>query len=395
MKERIKQALGLKTSVEEKPLQEHRRLHEIYFPKNLHAVIRRERARADRQRGQFSLVMFRLMPARGRLATLRLARLVLNEVRTTDEVGQFDDITVCAILPETTPDGAAKLIDRVGEQGKRRGMSIEPVLYTYPFNWFKQEKDGDCDDDENTPPSGGIGRGAGVEPAAGRVAEWIRRAEESGNRQRVRARPLEELLARPPSIAKRAIDTVAAGLVLLMASPVLAVIAIAIKTTSSGPVIFKQYRTGLGGRPFQIWKFRTMCNDAEKQKAALRAISEQDGPAFKLANDPRVTRVGALLRKTSLDELPQLWNVLRGDMSLVGPRPLPIDEQALCDQWHRGRLDVMPGLTCIWQVEGRSRVSFEEWMRMDLGYIRTNHVWRDIRIMLATVPAVLLRRGAK
>ena len=138
----------------------------------------------------------------------------------------------------------------------------------------------------------------------------------------------------------------------------------------------------------------TMAVDAESRKDALRSQSEQDGPAFKLKNDPRVTRIGGLLRRTSIDELPQLWNVLRGDMSLVGPRPLPVIESDGCLRWQRRRLAVTPGLTCIWQVSGRSRVTFNEWMRMDLQYVRRRSFWTDIKLIFSTIPSVLLRRGA-
>jgi len=194
---------------------------------------------------------------------------------------------------------------------------------------------------------------------------------------------------------KRAIDMTGAGIGLIMLAPIMAVVALAIKGTSRGPVIFKQRRAGLGGQPFYIYKFRTMIADAEAQKAALRKHSEQDGPAFKLTNDPRITKIGKLLRETSLDELPQLFNVLLGDMSLVGPRPLPMDESAACDRWQRRRLDVTPGLTCIWQVKGRSRVTFAEWMRMDVNYIRRRTMWHDVKILAETIPAVLLRKGAR
>lgn len=370
-----------------KPVGEHRHLHEMYFPKHLLSVIRRERARADRQRGQFSLVMFRLVPARGRWATLRLSRIVLDEIRATDELGQFDRHTVCAILPDTAPEGAWKLIARVTESATARGMQVEPVIYTYPTNWLdprKSQKDDDSDRDAG-----------GGEP---QVADWVRRAEAADRTpagQPFDTLPLEALLERRPGGMKRALDCALAGSVLLVASPILIVIAALIKFTSEGPIVFRQWRSGIGGRPFEIYKFRTMCVNADAMKAKLRAQSEQDGPAFKMTRDPRVTRIGAFLRKTSLDELPQLFNVIKGDMSLVGPRPLPLDEQAQCDQWHRGRLDVMPGLTCIWQVKGRSRVTFEEWMRMDLSYIKRYHTWEDLKLMFATVPAVLLRRGAK
>lgn len=382
---------------------EHRRLHEMYFPKHLLTVIRRERARADRQKGQFSLVMFRLLPVRGRWATLRLCKIVLDEVRATDEVGQFDRHTVCAILPDTAPDGAWKLIDRVHERAAARGWTVEPVVYTYPSSWFDHHHH----DRGNGSGSGHYGdgpsRGAGPSRIGdGRGAGYLHRShvvgdDAGGYQTEVRGRvlPLEALLVQRPGFLKRAIDIVAAGSVLLLASPFMILCALLIKYTSEGPIIFKQWRSGLGGRPFEIYKFRTMCVNADAMKAKLRAQSEQDGPAFKMTHDPRVTKIGAFLRKTSLDELPQLLNVIKGDMSLVGPRPLPLDEQAQCDQWHRGRLDVMPGLTCIWQVHGRSRVTFEEWMRMDLRYIKGHAVLHDLKLMFQTVPAVLLRRGAK
>jgi lipopolysaccharide/colanic/teichoic acid biosynthesis glycosyltransferase len=206
---------------------------------------------------------------------------------------------------------------------------------------------------------------------------------------------LENLLVCPLPWWKRTSDMAGALAGLILASPVMLVAALLIRYGSKGPAIFTQQRAGLGGRPFTIYKFRTMVVDAEEQKAALRKFSEQDGPAFKLTNDPRITKVGRFLRKTSIDELPQLWNVLKGDMTLVGPRPLPVGESDACEQWHRRRLDVTPGLTCIWQVKGRSKVSFSEWVRMDVAYIRRRTFFNDMRILFETVPAVLLRKGAR
>jgi lipopolysaccharide/colanic/teichoic acid biosynthesis glycosyltransferase len=174
----------------------------------------------------------------------------------------------------------------------------------------------------------------------------------------------------------------------------MAAAALAVRLSGPGPILFTQRRAGLGGRPFTIFKFRTMTTDAEALKASLRALSERDGPAFKLTDDPRVTRVGKFLRSTSIDELPQLWNVLKGEMSLVGPRPLPLDESDGCTRWQRHRLDVTPGLTCIWQVSGRSTVSFAQWVRMDMKYIRRRTFLHDLWILVRTVPAVVLRKGA-
>jgi lipopolysaccharide/colanic/teichoic acid biosynthesis glycosyltransferase len=190
------------------------------------------------------------------------------------------------------------------------------------------------------------------------------------------------------------LDIAGAGVGLLLLSPLLTVVAVAVKLTSAGPVLFTQKRTGAGGRTFVLYKFRSMYVDAEGRKAELMTLNEQDGPAFKIRKDPRVTWLGRWLRSTSLDELPQLWNVLKGDMSLVGPRPLPCNESAACTIWQKRRLDVTPGLTCIWQVEGRSSVSFNEWIRMDLQYLEERSLKADLKLLARTIPAVLSRRGA-
>jgi lipopolysaccharide/colanic/teichoic acid biosynthesis glycosyltransferase len=173
------------------------------------------------------------------------------------------------------------------------------------------------------------------------------------------------------------------------------VIAVVIKLTSRGPAFYSQEREGLGGRRFRIFKFRTMRLDADRMLAQLRQYSEQDGPAFKMSRDPRTTWIGRWLRKTSMDELPQLWNVLRGDMSLVGPRPLPIEESLKCSPWQRQRLAVLPGLTCTWQIVGRNTVPFDEWMRMDLQYVRRQSFLFDIELLLRTPTSLVLQRGPR
>jgi lipopolysaccharide/colanic/teichoic acid biosynthesis glycosyltransferase len=160
-------------------------------------------------------------------------------------------------------------------------------------------------------------------------------------------------------------------------------------------VLFRQTRCGLYGRRFTLYKFRTMVEGAEERLAELQHLNEMDGPVFKSRRDPRVTRLGRLLRKFSLDELPQLWNVLRGDMSLVGPRPPIPDEVARYERWQRRRLSMKPGLTCLWQVSGRNELTFEEWMRLDLEYIDNWSLWLDLKIALKTIPAVLRGRGAR
>lgn len=199
------------------------------------------------------------------------------------------------------------------------------------------------------------------------------------------------------SLAKYVVDIVGATTLLLtFALPMIAA-AILIRLTSPGPILFRQQRSGLNGQPFTMYKFRSMTTDAEQRKIELAALNEMSGPVFKVTNDPRITKVGKWLRKYSIDEFPQLFNVLKGEMSLVGPRPLPVDEVRRFDDFaHRRRLSVKPGLTCLWQIKGRNEVTdFKDWVRLDLEYIDNWSIWLDLKILWQTVPVVLLAKGAK
>jgi len=195
-------------------------------------------------------------------------------------------------------------------------------------------------------------------------------------------------------IGKRFLDISITAVGLVLISPLLLVIALAVKLTSKGPVIFSQERVGLNGRVFKMYKFRSMVQNAEELKEKLAHLNEMSGPVFKIKDDPRVTPVGKFIRKTSLDELPQLWNVLKGDMSLVGPRPPLPKEVNMYDPKYRKRLAVKPGITCIWQISGRNDVDFEQWMEMDANYIDSWSLWLDMKILAKTVPVVLMRKGA-
>jgi exopolysaccharide biosynthesis polyprenyl glycosylphosphotransferase len=196
-------------------------------------------------------------------------------------------------------------------------------------------------------------------------------------------------------MGKRAIDIAFAAVGLLLLAPLLVLVGSAVALDSTGPVFFTQERIGLGRRRFLIWKFRTMVQDAEAQVAALEARNEVRGAAFKMRHDPRVTRVGRIIRRLSLDELPQLFNVLAGDMSLVGPRPLPVrDVERIVEPWQQRRFSMKPGLTCLWQVNGRHEITFEHWMELDLQYIDRWSPALDFEIVMKTVPAVLRGVGA-
>ncbi len=198
-----------------------------------------------------------------------------------------------------------------------------------------------------------------------------------------------------PVFIKRIFDFTISSLLIALLAPVLFVVAILIKLTSPGPVLFVQKRLGLNKRRFDVYKFRTMVADAEAQMPKIEHLNEVSGPVFKIKNDPRITSIGKFLRKTSIDELPQLFNVLRGEMSLVGPRPLPVrDYEGFNQDRQRRRFSVKPGITCLWQIRGRSSIPFEQWMELDLQYIDKWSLWLDLEILMRTIPAVLKGSGA-
>ncbi len=195
-------------------------------------------------------------------------------------------------------------------------------------------------------------------------------------------------------LMKRVTDIVLAGVGIILLSPLFLITALAIKLEDNGPAFFTQPRAGKDMKTFDMYKFRSMYVDADKKFEDLMGLNEQTGHAFKIKNDPRITKVGRFIRKYSIDELPQLINILKGEMSIVGPRPILKFQMEECDEYDRQRLVVQPGLTCYWQINGRADIGWEEWMEMDLDYIEDMSLWTDIKIILKTVPAVVKGEGA-
>ena len=326
-------------------------------------LVKRERARTDRTGVGFSLLVFSSNQGNGADALERVAEILRRRLRLPDVAAWLDKGQILSLLPATPACGAWKVAEDVCSELPSDTPAPEQKVYYYPTDWLSPET-------------------AGVEHV---------------KRPRPQERPvhaMEALFVQPLPPWKRAMDVVGALGALLLGFPVLAMAAAAVKLSSPGPVFFRQQRIGLGGRPFAIYKFRSMVADAEHQKSEVLTANEQEGPVFKIKNDPRTTSVGRFLRRTSIDELPQLWNVLRGDMSLVGPRPLPWEEVARLDVWQRRRWDVTPGLTCFWQVNGRCEIPFADWVRMDLRYVESRSLVQDLKLLLKTVPAVLSQRGA-
>jgi exopolysaccharide biosynthesis polyprenyl glycosylphosphotransferase len=195
-------------------------------------------------------------------------------------------------------------------------------------------------------------------------------------------------------VSKRIFDLVVASIALILLVPIVPLIVVMIRLDTPGPVFFRQERVGKNGRGFKFYKFRSMHTDAERQRQEVETMNEQDGPIFKVRSDPRITSVGKFLRRSSLDEIPQIFNVFKGEMSIVGPRPPLPSEVEQYQPWHRRRLEVTPGITCLWQISGRSHLSFNEWMRLDMEYLKQRSFKTDMLILLRTVPAVIARKGA-
>lgn len=346
-------------------------------------LLRRERLRSDRSQSPFTLLHARptaeVSGSEGREALAAFIRGAAERIRETDIAGPYGD-GVGLILIDTDLDGAETVL-RAIDNGDCR---LEFELMVYPEGEHTQDDDREL-------------VGADCQPSQAQVSGAEERVDSLAARLHPRVKTTSLLSQFAVSIPtwKRGLDLLAAGLGLIVLFPLLAAVACAIKCVSPGPALFSQRRTGRGGKPFTLYKFRTMHVNAEAMRAELMALNEQDGPAFKITDDPRVFSLGRILRKTCIDELPQLWNVLLGDMSLVGPRPLPCEETKQSEQWTRRRYDVTPGLTCTWQVEGSLRVTFTEWMRMDLRYIRGQRLWLDLTLIGRTIGEVLLARASR
>jgi lipopolysaccharide/colanic/teichoic acid biosynthesis glycosyltransferase len=338
-------------------------------------LLERERSLADRGTRRFSVLSLRLRSAevgdgRVRTAFAELAQQLSSRLRSTDLVGQLGAERLEILLTDTEPAGAQVVATCVQELCAKLGLAPERTIYVYPSvdeAGAQREDEGRLLDEGSAPVA--------PAPHPPLVDLW----------------PLLDI---PTPAWKRSLDALVSGTALVLLLPVFALIALAIRLDTSGPVIFRQLRAGRGGRPFVFYKFRSMSVDAEARRAALAARNEMDGPVFKIRDDPRITRVGRLLRRFSIDELPQLWNVLKGDISLVGPRSPTLDELSKYERWQRRRLSVTGGITCTWQVSGRSQIPFLEWVRLDLRYVACRNAWLDLRLLLATLPAVVSGRGA-
>ena len=347
---------------------------------------------------------------------------ITGRVRSCDDVGWFERNVIGVLLPGTGAEGAYKVAGELERLLADLGVTGRWEVFTYPEHW-------DVVGDDH--PSSGVirtfsgGDSSSNGEAAGSHSNGHTNGEVEpqepqephengvtvgapGSTESVPVKPkpyeapsvedhstlMDRLYPRPP-LWKRITDIIGASIAVLLFLPVMLVAAVAVKLSSPGPVFFRQKRVGMGGRHFFFYKFRTMSTDAEDRKKDLLSQNEQSGPVFKMTHDPRITPVGRFLRRTSIDELPQLWNVIRGDMSLVGPRPPLPEEVEMYDRWQKRRLDRMGGITCIWQVSGRSEVRFDEWVRMDIRYSRRQSFWYDLGLLARTIPAVLSGKGAR
>ena len=355
-----------------------------------------ERARASRTGESFSLLVFHWLEADTLHTGVQALRALLNQrLRTTDQVGWLGDGSVGVVLPFAGARGARSLVESLLASYPAMLPPLACDIYSSESTDPRQKVDREWN---SFPRDGEDHRGGGMSPPSNWRDAHVRSASlyTTGSTSRVSLQSSTVLFVRSRGRWKRGLDIVGALIGLVLSAPIIPLAMLLIRIVSPGPALFRQKRAGRGGVPFTLYKLRTMRPDAEALKPTLLAANEQDGPAFKMTRDPRVIPVlGRVLRSSSIDELPQFWNVLIGDMSLVGPRPLPLAETEQCEFWQRQRLDVTPGLTGLWQVHGRARTSFAEWIRMDLRYIQQRSLLRDLALVVKTIPAVLGRKGAR
>lgn len=345
-------------------------------------VLSKERSRVDRHGGLFGFIILRLCDMQDAKAQIKLlAKLLHRRLRDTDEKGHLGPGRVGIVLPATDSIGTSLVLTQILEIAKLAGLAIDGEAFVYPDQDLDQRKQ-QSQKSLSDSSSGSSAENAETSEVPGEAVEPV---------DAVRPLPAAMFAAAYPPW-KRALDIVGASTGLLIASPIMIASALLIKATSPGPILFCQRRTGYLGKEFTILKFRSMVMGAEDLQSELRERNERDGPAFKITRDPRTTLVGRFLRATGFDELPQLYNVLRGDMALVGPRPLPVEEAAQCLPWQKRRVDIKPGLTCFWQIAKSRNISFPDWMRLDLHYVRSASFILDLRLLARTVIAVFLGR---
>ncbi|MGB7329364.1 MAG: sugar transferase [Rubripirellula sp.] len=374
-------------------------LSETHFNREL----ARERIRATRRSIPFCIITVKLIGNRQRRAQLRkMLRLLHRNLRMTDQKGMLNQGAVGILLVDTSEMGGRSAMDRLAGVMQTNHLHVEMDLKVHdPDGFGPQDHPGPNDQQSRID----AGRTPWQSTPHHRPEEPSRENANNSGELTVSGGPTnmatvasEEPMMDLPRIrmfSKRALDVVGASTGLIVLSPVIAAAMLKIRMDDGGSPLFKQTREGMHGKPFTIYKLRTMVVDAEKRQAELRHQSHRDGPAFKIKHDPRITNAGRFLRRTCIDELPQLWNVLKGDMSLVGPRPLPWQESRACENWHRRRLDLRPGMTCYWQVNKANIKSFDDWMRLDLRYLSTFGVVEDARLIFQTIKVPILGRGSE
>lgn len=376
----------------------------LLSPRQFEREVARERIRSTRRTIPFCVLQIELKSTREqphhigqeRKQTRKIIDLLHHNLRMTDEKGILSATRYGVLLVDTPEMGGRAVLDRMSCMMNDANLNVELSLQAHdPEGFGDQDEFVGVDRDDSSRRRDDSGDDTWVRRPIRQLndASGMTRDPLSESRVTIVDDELKRLAPWTSRAIKRGIDLVGATTGLVLTSPFILAAMVAIKCTDGGPVFFSQTREGRNGQPFTIYKLRSMIVDADKMQASLRMASHRDGPAFKISYDPRVTKVGRFLRATCLDELPQLFNVLLGDMSLVGPRPLPWHESRACERWHRRRLDVRPGLTCIWQVNKAEAETFDDWMRMDLRYIDRSGLMQDLRLLAKTVVVPLMGRG--
>ncbi len=386
----------------------------IYSVEEFKAILDRERTRCERNSHEFSLVVFTLGGAfRDGSYAKRISKVISRRARCTDETGWLNERQIGVALPDTPTPGARKFAEDVSRRVESLSLDLSDYsVYTYPSGHIPDGTEADSSDyrqltfadalaagrkekkapksDDRSNNDDDNGGGSSWDAVTGENSESIRGAVEQ----------VSMISHFSPPLWKRAMDCTGVLFLMVIWSPIFIFLAVWIKIVSPGPIFFTQDRVGISGRKFTCWKFRTMKVNAETSthneyvKSLIKGQSESeadaDAPMVKLDDhDPRIIPFGKIIRKTGFDELPQLFNVLKGDMSLVGPRPCLPYEYEEYSLWHARRCDAIPGLTGLWQVSGKNTTTFKEMMRLDINYSRRRSFWLDVKILLMTVPAII------